>query len=41
MIEIDILTGDDACASFHCSKKERCIAVWTIEATLGRLQDLG
>jgi hypothetical protein len=41
MILIDTLTGDEACASFHCPKKESCSAVLTIEATLVKLQDLG
>jgi hypothetical protein len=36
MIEIAFLSGDEACALFHCSKKERCSGDWTFEATLGR-----
>jgi len=27
------LTGDEACTSFHCSNKETCSAVRTVEAT--------
>jgi hypothetical protein len=35
------LTGDEACALFHCSNKETCNAVQTTKATLGRSQILG
>jgi len=36
-----LLTGDEACTSFHCSNKEISNAVQTTVAAIGRSQILG